>query len=533
MSGNDEHALYHRFLRGLEISPDGTALRLGGVPALSYRQAHDLALTWAGALCAADAPPRAVGVLAGKTVPAYAGLLAGLYTGATVVPLNPDFPAERTRRMLELAGVQALIVDERGATALAALGDDGARQEGGASAVPALRTVLAARDDGTVRGDLPGGRSPVEVSAGSALGAPRPVTREDTAYMLFTSGSTGSPKGVPISHGSAHHYFRLLDERYDFTARDVFSQTFDLNFDCAMFDLFGAWGAGATVATIPPHSYRRLPDHLREQGITVWFSTPSAISLVRRTGQLTAGALPTLRWSLFAGEALHCRDAADWHAAASGSLLENIYGPTELTITITGHRWDPVTSARHGVNGLVPIGSVHPGHDHLLLSDDGSTVGDEGELCVTGPQMTVGYLDPREDEGRFLEHDGRRWYRTGDRVRRLPDSDELLYLGRLDSQVQIQGWRVELAEIDQAVRLCPGVEDALTVARQVEGGTELLVFYTGERTPAVTLARSLREVLPAGMLPRHFEHLGSFPLNSNRKVDRKALATRADALLGS
>ncbi|HEY9332130.1 MAG TPA: AMP-binding protein [Streptomyces sp.] len=532
MSGTGEHALHHRFLRGLEISPDGTALRLGTASALTYREAHALALTWAGALCADGSAPRAVGVLAGKTVPAYVGLLAGLYAGATVVPLNPGFPTERTRRMLELAGVEAIIADEEGTEALSRLRLHGAGTDPG---LPARTAVIAATADGTVLTgtDAVAPWRAVAVDPGSALSAPRPVAAEDTAYMLFTSGSTGSPKGVPISHGSTYHYFRLLDERYDFTAQDVFSQTFDLNFDCAMFDLFCAWGAGATVAAIPPHGYRRFPEHLREEGITVWFSTPSAIALVRRTGQLSPDSLPTLRWSFFAGEALRCQDAADWHEAAPGSRLENIYGPTELTITITGHRWDPVASAEHGINGLVPIGAVHPGHDHLLLAEDGSLTEEEGELCVTGPQMTVGYLDPADDEGRFLEHEGRRWYRTGDRMRRLPGSDELIYLGRLDSQVQLQGWRVELAEVDHAVRSCPGVEDALTVAQQVEGGTELMVFYTGTRTSPAVLARALREILPAGMLPRRYEHLGAFPLNSNRKIDRKALTTRAAALSGA
>lgn len=532
MSGTVEYALHHRFLRGLEISPDGTALRLCTLSVLSYREVHDLALAWAGALCSDGTPPRVVGVLAGKTVPAYVGLLAGLYTGATVVPLNPDFPSERTRRMLELSGVEAIVVDEEGAEALSRLQ---LRATGPASALSSRTAVLSASADGTVLtgADAAAPWRQITVDPAAALSVPRTVAADDTAYMLFTSGSTGNPKGVPISHGSTYHYFQLLDERYDFTAQDVFSQTFDLNFDCAMFDLFCAWGAGATLVTIPPHSYRRLPDHLREEGVTVWFSTPSAISLIRRTGTLTPDSLPTLRWSFFAGEALHCQDAADWHEAASGSYLENIYGPTELTITITGHRWDPVASAEHGVNGLVPIGAVHPGHDHLLLADDGSLAEEEGELCVTGPQMTVGYLDPADDKGRFLEHDGRRWYRTGDRVRRLPGSDELLYLGRLDSQIQLQGWRVELAEVDHAVRSCPGVEDALTVVQKVEGGSELVVFYTGTRTSPVVLARALREILPAGMLPRRYEHLGEFPLNSNRKIDRKALTTRATALFGA
>ncbi|WP_415840173.1 AMP-binding protein, partial [Nocardiopsis gilva] len=363
-----------------------------------------------------------------------------------------------------------------------------------------------------------------------ALTAPRPVTADDTAYMLFTSGSTGVPKGVPISHGNTHHYFGLLDERYDFTPDDVFSQTFDLNFDCGMFDLFCAWGAGASVTYMPPQAYRDIPAFMAEQGMTVWFSTPSSIALLRRMGALTPGSMPSLRWSFFAGEALRMDDVADWHAAAPNSTVENLYGPTELTVTITGHRWSPEETPKLGINGLMPIGRVHEGHDHLLLDADGvPTDADEGELCITGPQMTAGYLDPADNKGRFVEHDGRSWYRTGDRIRRA-ENGELVYVGRLDAQVQVQGWRVELAEIEYALRGVDDVEDAVTVTREGEGGTELVVFYTGAPTSPAALARELRRVLPPGMLPKEYRHVAEFPLNPNRKIDRGRLASDANVI---
>ncbi|WP_329572863.1 AMP-binding protein [Kitasatospora sp. NBC_01266] len=495
MTEQDSRGLHERFLRGLARSAGRPALRIGA-ETTSYRELHQQALTWAGSLGGA----KVVGVLATKGVTAYAGILGGLYAGATVVPLHPDFPPSRTRRMLELSGATAVIADERGRAVLAGLGED----------APALELVEADPD--------------------RALAEPRSVEPSDTAYMLFTSGSTGRPKGVPISHGSTRHYFELLDARYDFTPDDVFSQTFDLNFDCAMFDLFCAWGSGATVDVTPATAYLDLPAHLAEHGVTVWFATPSAISLVRRISGLAPASLPGLRWSFFAGEALRCQDAADWQSAAPASTLENIYGPTELTVTITGHRWDPLTSPERGVNGLVPIGAVHAGHDHVLVDADDRETDVEGELLITGPQMSVGYLDPADDEGRFVARDGRRWYRTGDRVRRLSDG-ELVYLGRLDSQVQVQGWRVELAEVEHVLRGVDGVEDAVTVGATTASGTELVVYYTGQARPAAQLARALRELLPKGMMPRHFEHVAEFPLNSNRKTDRKELTQRATDLV--
>ncbi|MFF8848051.1 AMP-binding protein [Streptomyces sp. NPDC015127] len=494
-----------RFLRGLATAPANTAVRVGA-RSLSYTELHELALRWAGALHGRpDGPPRAVGVLTGKSVEGYAGILAALYTGSTVVPLHSGFPPVRTRRMLDAAGVDAVIADDSGLAVLAELAASG----------PAL-PVLAP--------EATGHGTPTSIPVhGPGLDAPVRVRDTDTAYVLFTSGSTGRPKGVPITHGMTRHYFTLADRRYDFTADDVFSQTFDLNFDCAMFDMFCAWGAGAGVHPVPVQAYRDLPGFLAERHMTVWFSAPSAITLARRTGGLTPGGMPTLRWSLFAGEALRAADVVDWHAAARSSTVENIYGPTELTLTVTGHRWSPEVSPGLCVNGLVPIGTLHEGHDHLLRTPDGALSDHEGELCVTGPQMTPGYIDPADDAGRFLEHDGRTWYRTGDRVRRL-DNGELVYLGRWDSQIQVNGWRVELAEIEFALAGCPGVRDAVAVPRTVNGTVEIAVFYTGEPVPPAVLAKQLAEILPKGMMPRQYTHLNEFPLNSNRKIDRIRLA---------
>ncbi|MFK4106529.1 amino acid adenylation domain-containing protein [Streptomyces sp. NPDC019531] len=502
MNETNRGFLHDRFLRGLAMAPRGCAVAVGNESA-GYEQLHELALDWAGALLArAQEPPRAVGVLAGQGITAYAGVLAALYTGAAVVPLHAGFPAARTRRMLEQSGASALIADEAGEAALAATGLE----------LPVL---------------APG----TSLVAGSgALTEPRPAEPEDTACILFTSGSTGRPKGVPIRHGSLHHYFRLMDERYDFGPDDVFSQTFDLNFDCAMFDLFCAWAAGARAQAVPPQAYLDLPRFVAEHRMTVWFSTPSAIGLVRRTGGLRAGGMSSLRWSFFAGEALRAADAEDWQRAADRTALENIYGPTELTITVTRHRWSPDTSPGLCVNGLAPIGALHEGHDHLLLDADGDPAKREGELCISGSQLTRGYLDPEDDQGRFLRRAGRTWYRTGDRVRLLGNG-ELVYLGRLDTQVQLRGWRVELAEVEHALRQCAGVEDAVAVTAEGDKGAELVVFYTGDPTAPAVLARQLRQILPSGMLPRHCRHLPEFPLNSNRKTDRGLLAKEAAELV--
>jgi amino acid adenylation domain-containing protein len=500
-----ECTLQERFLRGLAVSPDREAIRVGG-QSITYREAHDLSLTWAGSLLRACASaPKAIGVLAGKGIDAYIGILAALYCGVPAVPFQPDFPLARIRHTIRAANISALVTDERGYRLLPDVLDAG-------DSMPILR---------------PGAGSALD--ARFALTEPRLAGPSDPAYILFTSGSTGRPKGVVITHGNLDHYFRSLEARYDFGPDDVFSQTFDPAFDCAMFDLFAAWGCGGTLVSVPGRAYSAMPQFLTAEGVTVWYSTPAAISVLARRGGLAENAMPTLRLSMFAGDALTAADAAAWQRAAPASIVDCLYGPTETTITCTAYRWSADSSPAECLNGIVPIGRFHNGHEYFLLDEHGGPDPIEGELCVRGPQVTPGYLDPEDDEGRFLEHDSRRWYRTGDRVRLSPRGD-LLFLGRIDNQVQVQGWRIELGEIDHHVRQFGGINDVVTVTATVDGRPELFVFYTGVPARPAEFARHLLRTLPQQMIPRHYSHLDEMPLSRNGKLDRPTLRKLAGDL---
>jgi amino acid adenylation domain-containing protein len=486
-----QHLLHEAFLRSVDRDERAEALRIGG-QRISYGRLHERALRLAGGLLSrSPRAPRRVGVLGARSEDMYAGLLAAHYAGAAAVPLNPAFPPERLRYMMTAASLDGLIADDKGRPVLAALAD-----------------VLA-------------GIPVVHRPAGPALREPLPSSPKDVAYILFTSGSSGRPKGVPVLHSNAVAYFRQVRARYDFTADDVFAQTYDLTFDLAMFNLFAAWGAGATVVSVPSHVYVSLADFVARHDISVWFSVPSMISLVRRGRGLEPGALPGLRWSLFCGEALLVRDAAQWQEAAPNSRLENLYGPTELTISCSVHRFDPDRSPRQAVNDVVPIGAVHPRLRYLLLGAEEGSEG-SGELCVTGEQMFPGYLDPADDTGRFLDHGGQRWYRTGDLVRHV-DGGELAYLGRADHQVKIGGFRVELAEVESGLRRLPGVREAAAVA--AEG--QLVAFLVGDERPTAVLMKELGSFFPQYLIPRRYRYLDDLPRNANGKTDRLALTAQA------
>jgi amino acid adenylation domain-containing protein len=490
-----QHLLHEAFLWSADRDERAEALRIGA-ERISYGRLHERALLLAGALLArSPRPPRRVGVLGARSEDMYAGLLAAYYCGAAAVPLNLAYPPERLRSMMTAASVDGIIADDKGLPVLAA-----------------LASVL-------------GGIPVVHRPDGPALDAPLPSSPQDVAYILFTSGSSGRPKGVPILHSNAVAYLRQIRARYDFTAADVFSQTYDLTFDLAMFDLFAGWGAGGTVVSVPSHVYVSLADFVARHGITVWFSTPSMIAVLRKGRALEPGSLPGLRWSLFCGEALLVHDAAQWQEAAPNSCLENLYGPTELTISCSVHRFDRRQSPKAAVNGVVPIGTIHPGLRYLLLGAEGSSDG-TGELCVTGEQMFPGYLDPADDTGRFLDHAGQRWYRTGDLARHT-GGGELAYLGRADHQVKVSGFRVELAEVEWGLRRLTGVREAVAVA--AEG--QLVAFLVGDERPAAVLKKELGSFFPRYLIPRHYSYLNELPLNANRKTDRLALTARARTLL--
>ncbi|OMI40892.1 AMP-binding protein [Streptomyces sparsogenes] len=521
------HGLHGHFLNSARTHPDRPALRVGD-RGWTYAEVHRTALSWASALVeAAGGRPTAVGVLAERGEVAYVGILAAMYAGAAAMPLNVEFPAARTDAMLRVARPAVVLADDRGAEILTELADHPPVVRAETLKTVGVNTREPAEGGESARGEsTPGGNRPAENPGGAVPFEPWRVEPDDRAYIMFTSGSTGRPKGVPISHRNAEHFLRCVRELYDFGPRDVFSQTVDITFDPLIFDLFAAWSAGACVARVPGFGYADLPALVNELGITVWFSAPSAISVVRRTRRLTDGAMPGLRWSFFAGEALMEHDAADWQRAAPGSTVVNLYGPTEVTMNCTVHAWRATDVLPPEAHGAVPMGRLHPGMRAMLLDADGARHPERGELCVAGPQVFAGYLDPADDAGRFLDLGGERWYRTGDLVTTAPDGT-LLYSGRLDHQVQIRGVRVEIPEVEWALRRCPGVDEAVVVAVAADNTHALHAFYTGTATERGPVVEALGTLLPRAAIPRVLKRVARFPLNAHGKTDRKALAEQA------
>ncbi|MFF9670985.1 amino acid adenylation domain-containing protein [Streptomyces eurythermus] len=482
----------------------------------TYEEAAVTARRWAAALVeAVGGRPRRVGVFAHRSEVSYLGVAAVLCAGAAFVPLNRKFPQERTRTMLERADVDAVLVDAASAPRLAEL----------LPQIPGRPAVLL---PDARRADVPGLAGhpvldAVDLAGFSPLRALPEPAPDDPAYLLFTSGSTGVPKGVPVTHANVRAFLRANQDRYRLTPEDRLSQTFDQTFDLSVFDLFMAWENGAAVCAMDPIELLAPFKYLERNGITVWFSVPSVAAVLRKRGALRPGSMPTLRWSLFCGEALPRATAEAWQAAAPYSTVENLYGPTELTIACTVHRWDPVTSPAACVHDNVPIGRPYPGLHTLVVDERLAEVpeGEPGELCVAGPQTTPGYWRaPELTAERYFEHAGRTYYRTGDLVRHL--DGQYVCLGRNDQQVKVGGHRVELGEIEAALRRA-GALEAVCLLRPDD--QTITAVVSGAVDPDA-LADACAADLPAYMVPKSVHVVEEMPVNTNGKVDRAALRTR-------
>jgi len=356
------------------------------------------------------------------------------------------------------------------------------------------------------------------------------ATPDAIAYLLFTSGSTGIPKGVMVAHRNVTSYLDYMVDRYEITERDRVSQMFDLTFDLSVFDMFMAWERGAYVCCPSQKTLIKPGKFVRDMELTVWFSVPSTVAFMKQLGMLKPRQYESLRLSLFCGEPLPVSSATAWLEAAPNSFLENLYGPTELTISCTLYRWDELRSHSESELEIVPIGYPHPGMNVLVADHNLNEVapGEAGELLMNGPQMSLGYWkDPEKTAAAFVIPPGKSdvYYRTGDRVRRPIGNRPLTHLGRTDFQVKVLGHRVELGEIEAVVRKISGLDGVIALGWPVTssgcGGIE--VFLEGEVKEKDVLRSAVASALPEYMVPRRFHCMARLPRNVNDKFDRKAM----------
>ncbi len=435
------------------------------------------------------APGDRVGLFMPKSVDAVVALLGILRAGAAYVPLDPAAPVERVRYALEHCGVRVLFVAGRPKK----LAD---------KADPPLPFAMIAPTDAT------------------AERPSRVRTDQDLAYVLYTSGSTGAPKGVAITHLQSMTFVRSATSVFAITGDDAIASHAPFNFDLSIIDLFCAFAGGAKVVLIPEKwiAFPAKLAELVEAGVTVWNSVPAALVQLLDRGGLEERDLSRLRLVMFAGEPFPTEPLKKLKATLPSATLMNVYGQTEANSS-TYHVVDEVESP-------LPIGEPFPNYEVLLIENDAEA--DEGEIYVVGGAVASGYYrDPERTAKAFVPHplrDVRQTvYRTGDRAAR-DIKGRLIFKGRNDDAIKVRGYRVELGELEGVACSGEGVEEAAAVATpDAEAGHLLHLFVIGD----VEAARArLQKMLPKYMQPTTLEAVDTLPRTANGKVDRRALLGR-------
>ncbi|MDJ0907200.1 MAG: non-ribosomal peptide synthetase [Woeseiaceae bacterium] len=453
-----------------------------------------------------DAQP-ITAVMAERHASSYVGILAARLAGHTYVPLNVNHPSQRNATILASSGAGRVICGTNARSALADI-------LSAAGVDPAALPVVHCGD------------SKQDFATGAECEYPgRAQSLEDRAYILFTSGSTGNPKGVPIQNAQLEAYLEAAGAMVDVQPHDRFSQTFELTFDLSVHDLFLCWENGAALVVASEKELRMPADYIQRHHITCWFSVPSLAYQVRLQEDLRPGAFPSLRSSLFCGEALPTVVAREWAAAAPNSVVENWYGPTEATIACSRFVLSDVPID----DDTVPIGKAFDGMELLVLDASRSSlpVGEAGELFLAGAQVAVGYLnDPEKTAASFMTlPDGKKAYRTGDRAV-LGEDGNVRFLGRVDNQVKVRGFRIELGEIEAVLRAASGGLNAVAMAWPggAEIATSVVAALETDSADIDEVQTQAAAKLPDYMVPAMIFCVPEFPKNASGKVDRRGLA---------
>jgi amino acid adenylation domain-containing protein len=443
-----------------------------------------------------------VGVVTERNLDWMAAVLAIMKAGGAYLPIEPHFPAERIARMLSRAGASLVLLDQT---------------------LDTLSGAQTLRIDTAYEEDHPAGDLGIR------------VTPDQLAYIYFTSGSTGEPKGAMCEHrGLLNHLFAKIDD-LKIDERTVVAQTAPQCFDISLWQLIAALLVGGRTLVVEQETILdagRFIDKIVDAKVNVVQVVPSYLEVLVSHLAQHPRALPDVRYVVATGEALKKQLVEHWFAVQPAIKLVNAYGLTE-TSDDTNHEIMDRPPREERVPLGRPINNVH-----IYVVDEHLSpvpLGTPGEIVFSGVCVGRGYINDPERTARVFLPDphraGQRLYRSGDYGRWLPDG-RLEFLGRRDAQVKISGFRIEIGEIENKLVRVPGVrEAAVVVAERADGGKQLVAFYASDRPQdAAALRARLGQSLPSYMIPSAFHRRNTLPLTENRKIDRKALVALAGEL---
>ncbi len=459
----------------------------------------------------------AIGIVGQRTFSSYIGILACVLSETPFIPINLNQNSRKIRSLIKRGKIKMVISDLKSLEKL-----DNKMHFVGKAIIPTNEI-----GNKTFSNNL-------EVINPEFL-SPFPKTysknHEDInplAYIYFTSGSTGEPKGVKVMAKNLLSFLDAMSEHYIFKPGFRASQTFDLSFDPAISDIFFTWSNGGVLCVIPENELMLPFDYIRREKIQFWNSVPTLGLFMMNLNLLKENVFPSLIHSTFCGEQFPQKLADTWKLAAPNSTVENLYGPTETTIYIS--RYNYVNPKKKFKNSIVPIGKPLKGQsvaivdEHLKALPDGEV----GQLIFSGSQLTAGYLDDNEKTDisfKSLNLDGgmKKWYLTGDRGFFNKDSD-LECVGRIDNQVKVAGRRIEIGEIEDVFFKSGKIKDIVVIPlKNTDGSTKALYAFSTSDVKIDELRDYLLENIEKVFIPKKIFHINKIPLTNSGKIDRNLL----------
>jgi amino acid adenylation domain-containing protein len=453
-----------------------------------------------------------IGILSCNDIDTYASIFALWFSGKAFVPLNPLNPPARNTEIIQQMALKHILCpgDPSGISAqfLSSITDTKALKEG--------------------TSDI----AEIQVSS------------ESDAYVLFTSGSTGRPKGVRINRANLDAFYKAyLEFGPEYSFSDRFLQIYDISFDGSIPCYLVALCAGASVFTVPQDEIKYLYALrlMRDHALTVLKMTPSTLYYLRPF--FNRINLPDVRVCIFGGEALPLALVEEWMKCVPNALIQNAYGPTEATIDSLMYNFNAGDFQKKSYKGIISLGKCFGDFEYAIINDSGTLAdnGKEGELCLYGSQVMSGYWKDDEKTASAFFHwetagQTEKFYRTGDLVYKDADG-YFMYLGRADNQVQVQGYRVELGEIEHIARHVLGEINLAAVSVTNQYGNPEIILYIegqekqkqdGEKWQQEEIVLYLRSKLPHYMVPSRIIFMKELPLLASGKTDRKKLSEKAN-----
>jgi len=498
-----------------------SALKIGGRN-VTYNSLNKVSLQIASFLLSEEIQKNNIGILGQRNYSVYTGILGSIYSGNAYVPINKKYPERKIKDIIEDADIKVLICSEK----------DWSHFKSILSSINTIKFVLIPEGD-TFKSENRV-KTASDLNNVDVITEPVSVKPSDNLYVMFTSGSTGKPKGVQVMNSNVASLIKSLDPVYVIDPGYNSSQSFDLSFDPSICDMFLTWYKGGKLCVLNEEDIYCPSDYILREKIDFWHSVPTIANNLSKLGYLEPDSFPNIKYSIFVGEPFSLKLANEWSNAAPNSRVENRYGPTELTVDVTQHIFSENDNSKNYNNGILPIGQAFTNQKLIIVNESDKIIFENkksGELVVSGPQVTKGYLnDNKKTDQSFVkfewDHENHLWYRTGDLVF-LNEDNRFEMIGRIDKQVKIGGRRIELGEIEYVLKKYGKVDEVVIIAKKnMNGVVERLVAFTTKNftdNEINIVQKDCEKYLERIFFPQEFRYIETMPITISGKIDKPTL----------